>query len=642
MGDKRNTVSFSRLSAIECQEPMGKKDPEAKYLQTHGTAAVNSFQYWTKRDETGFQWRGGDGAKHAKHQVLNRDGGAERLQALLWGHTDILADRGQMPLISQTLIAELELKLKMVQIQFNACLHRHIVSPNFSEVPAAWSRRREATDSHLRSRKSGKETPGLEYMTLKGDSAKAQKSCRANPSTMGAWGQLNGVPQACNCLPAPNIRTLPGQLPAVWRVGLMVLSGPNGSKCISTEMLPHSVILNALGMMTVAEAFTQLFCKYIANLACAPSASGVLRHREKCFPADGSSPFAQCPSPFAFTAIRNGGSDSPPSPAELESIIQPLKSIHQSPRGTQVESYDTELPIATHRLHSKSLSNEENLKLLGKCNNLNGHGHNYKVVVTVHGEIDPVTGMVMNLTDLKEYMEEAIMKPLDHRICIWMCHTLQMLPSQQKERGAASTAEKPEGGAVPIACRQSDRRHSFQALQVVRKSIARVLTVINQTQRTSGNSPVVKKPEPGICGPRNTCQTPPPAELARGKPRDREAAAEGAALPAAEVGGQGLSTAIVPNKREEKKIRITADKPRFKSWAPFQHKSAQCHPTVFCCIPCWIQPQLESLGLKCGSEEVQSKTFNNSISNNSTHLHTGHVPSSTLLLYPVPGVCAPL
>ncbi|KAM8816091.1 6-pyruvoyl tetrahydrobiopterin synthase isoform 1-T1 [Rhynchonycteris naso] len=78
---------------------------------------------------------------------------------------------------------------------------------------------------------------------------------------------------------------------------------------------------------------------------------------------------------------------------------------------------------ASHRLHSKSLSNEENLKLFGKCNNPNGHGHNYKVVVTVRGEvhaefiyvIDPVTGMVMNLTDLKGYLEEAIMKPLDHK-----------------------------------------------------------------------------------------------------------------------------------------------------------------------------------------------------------------------------------
>ncbi|NXM38244.1 PTPS synthase, partial [Gymnorhina tibicen] len=70
---------------------------------------------------------------------------------------------------------------------------------------------------------------------------------------------------------------------------------------------------------------------------------------------------------------------------------------------------------ACHRLHSKSLSAEENLKLFGKCNNPHGHGHNYKVVVTVRGEIDPVSGMVMNLTDLKEYMQEAIMEPLDHK-----------------------------------------------------------------------------------------------------------------------------------------------------------------------------------------------------------------------------------
>ncbi|KAM4646211.1 6-pyruvoyl tetrahydrobiopterin synthase isoform 3-T3 [Amazona ochrocephala] len=73
---------------------------------------------------------------------------------------------------------------------------------------------------------------------------------------------------------------------------------------------------------------------------------------------------------------------------------------------------------ACHRLHSKSLSNEENRKLFGKCNNPNGHGHNYKVIVTVRGEvsvIDPVSGMVINLTDLKEYMQEAIMEPLDHK-----------------------------------------------------------------------------------------------------------------------------------------------------------------------------------------------------------------------------------
>uniref|UniRef100_A0A3B3RDP7 6-pyruvoyl tetrahydrobiopterin synthase n=1 Tax=Paramormyrops kingsleyae TaxID=1676925 RepID=A0A3B3RDP7_9TELE len=71
---------------------------------------------------------------------------------------------------------------------------------------------------------------------------------------------------------------------------------------------------------------------------------------------------------------------------------------------TRVESFS-----ACHRLHNKSLSDEENKKIFGKCNNPHGHGHNYK------GQIDHVTGMVMNLTDLKRYIEEAVMIPLDHK-----------------------------------------------------------------------------------------------------------------------------------------------------------------------------------------------------------------------------------
>lgn len=53
--------------------------------------------------------------------------------------------------------------------------------------------------------------------------------------------------------------------------------------------------------------------------------------------------------------------------------------------------------------------------MYGKCNNPNGHGHNYKVEVTVRGKIDAKTGMVMNLTDLKKCIEEVIMIPLDHK-----------------------------------------------------------------------------------------------------------------------------------------------------------------------------------------------------------------------------------
>ncbi|XP_047985204.1 6-pyruvoyl tetrahydrobiopterin synthase [Leguminivora glycinivorella] len=68
-----------------------------------------------------------------------------------------------------------------------------------------------------------------------------------------------------------------------------------------------------------------------------------------------------------------------------------------------------------HRLHSPFLSDEENKKLYGKCNNPNGHGHNYVVLVTVKGPVDAHTGMVMNIHDLKQYMKEAIMDPLDHK-----------------------------------------------------------------------------------------------------------------------------------------------------------------------------------------------------------------------------------
>lgn len=61
------------------------------------------------------------------------------------------------------------------------------------------------------------------------------------------------------------------------------------------------------------------------------------------------------------------------------------------------------------------MSDEANKEIFGKCNNPNGHGHNYSVEVTIRGPIDIKTGMVMNLTDLKTVMDTAIMKPLDHK-----------------------------------------------------------------------------------------------------------------------------------------------------------------------------------------------------------------------------------
>mmetsp|Transcript_15855 Transcript_15855/g.44903 ORF Transcript_15855/g.44903 Transcript_15855/m.44903 type:complete len:142 (+) Transcript_15855:171-596(+) len=70
---------------------------------------------------------------------------------------------------------------------------------------------------------------------------------------------------------------------------------------------------------------------------------------------------------------------------------------------------------ACHRLHSRHLSDEENKTVYGKCNHANGHGHNYVLYVTVEGETDVRTGMVINLADLKVLIKKHVLDQLDHR-----------------------------------------------------------------------------------------------------------------------------------------------------------------------------------------------------------------------------------
>jgi len=70
---------------------------------------------------------------------------------------------------------------------------------------------------------------------------------------------------------------------------------------------------------------------------------------------------------------------------------------------------------ASHLYHNPALSAEENKRIFGKCNNPHGHGHNYTLEVTVAGEPDPVTGMVLDLKELKEILEREIADRMDHR-----------------------------------------------------------------------------------------------------------------------------------------------------------------------------------------------------------------------------------
>ena len=70
---------------------------------------------------------------------------------------------------------------------------------------------------------------------------------------------------------------------------------------------------------------------------------------------------------------------------------------------------------AGHRLHNDALSQEENRRIYGKCNNPTGHGHNYVLEVTVAGPIDPSSGMVCDLTVLDGIVQTEVMDSFDHK-----------------------------------------------------------------------------------------------------------------------------------------------------------------------------------------------------------------------------------
>jgi len=70
---------------------------------------------------------------------------------------------------------------------------------------------------------------------------------------------------------------------------------------------------------------------------------------------------------------------------------------------------------ASHYYHNPEFSQEENQRIFGKCNNPHGHGHNYTLEVTVKGQVDPRSGFVVDLKELKEIMNREVIDALDHR-----------------------------------------------------------------------------------------------------------------------------------------------------------------------------------------------------------------------------------
>ena len=70
---------------------------------------------------------------------------------------------------------------------------------------------------------------------------------------------------------------------------------------------------------------------------------------------------------------------------------------------------------AGHRLFNPGFSDEKNREIFGDCANPSGHGHNYVLEVTVSGEIDKDTGMIINLKKMKRTIEDEIISKVDHR-----------------------------------------------------------------------------------------------------------------------------------------------------------------------------------------------------------------------------------
>lgn len=84
-------------------------------------------------------------------------------------------------------------------------------------------------------------------------------------------------------------------------------------------------------------------------------------------------------------------------------------------RGLKVELGRRYRFAASHRLHNAQLSEAENSRIYGKCNNPYGHGHNYTLEIGVSGDVDPATGMIANLAELDTFVQREVLDAFDHR-----------------------------------------------------------------------------------------------------------------------------------------------------------------------------------------------------------------------------------
>jgi len=87
---------------------------------------------------------------------------------------------------------------------------------------------------------------------------------------------------------------------------------------------------------------------------------------------------------------------------------------------------------AAHRLYNKNWSDDKNANVFGKCNNPNYHGHNYELIVSVTGKINPETGYVIDMGELKNIIKKEIEERLDHKnLNLDIAHFSKVIPSAE-------------------------------------------------------------------------------------------------------------------------------------------------------------------------------------------------------------------
>ena len=147
---------------------------------------------------------------------------------------------------------------------------------------------------------------------------------------------------------------------------------------------------------------------------------------------------------------------------------------------------------ASHRLHSPALTDEENRAVYGKCNNPFGHGHNYVLEVSIEGEPDPMTGLVVNRSAVDELVKVKVLQLFDHRnINMDVPEFLSLVPTT--ENVALVIAQRLErvwgekfscdGHRISRVHVQETDRNGFEVLLRRRSNVSNPVGSIDELQR---------------------------------------------------------------------------------------------------------------------------------------------------------------